>query len=407
MSIITGALKWDLFVVYIIMCVIFISLCCCSITFMFLCCPAKKENVKNNQYSPITPFPTTGLAASIALRTAEIAAVNSNGTCNGQVPGGVHKKKSSLKIEQNSIKIRRNKKVARFAEQKSNSIDVPSFSTINENKPSSSDDNGNKISSKAIVEPIPSDMIERCGSIKENNLKHHQKGITTADVGTMTPTKSLKFNGNSSNTSKRTLKSNKAHNNSDESTSFHNPPRDVSNENNIAMINIPKGQNEESKNTMANDLELLKSHTLKDVSMQVNGISPQKMNYSNGLNSIKTETSITSSNREKIKRGKKNHHTLQTNSFKHSVKGNNIKFEFANSSPLRNIDITNENTSNCSSPLLKSKCNEMLSQPKDQKANIEYRNEKKRLEMEEIDRKNMSYRQGLFVIYVDETYVDL
>ena len=49
----------------------------------------------------------------------------------------------------------------------------------------------------------------------------------------------------------------------------------------------------------------------------------------------------------------------------------------------------------------------MLSQPKDQKANIEYRNEEKRLELEEIDRKNMSYRQGLFVIYVDETYVDL
>ena len=110
MSIITGALKWDLFVVYIIMCVIFISLCCCSITFMFLCCPAKKENVKNNQYSPITPFPTTGLAASIALRTAEIAAVNSNGTCNGQVPGGALKKKSSLKIDQTSTEIRRKKK---------------------------------------------------------------------------------------------------------------------------------------------------------------------------------------------------------------------------------------------------------------------------------------------------------
>ena len=141
--------------------------------------------------------------------------------------------------------------------------------------------------------------------------------------------------------------------------------------------------------------------------MQMNGISPQKINYSNGLNSVKPEPSITSSNREKSKIGKKNHHTSQPNSFKHSVKGNNIKFEFANSSSLRNIDITNENTTNCSSPLLKSKCNEMLSQPKDQKANIEYRNEEKRLEMEEIDRKNMSYRQGLFVIYVDETYVDL
>ena len=49
----------------------------------------------------------------------------------------------------------------------------------------------------------------------------------------------------------------------------------------------------------------------------------------------------------------------------------------------------------------------MLSQPKDQKSNIDCRDEEKRLEIEELDRKNMSYRQGLFVIYVDETYVDL
>jgi hypothetical protein len=43
MSIITGVLRWDIFVVYIIFCVIFVGCCCFSILLMFYCCPAKES----------------------------------------------------------------------------------------------------------------------------------------------------------------------------------------------------------------------------------------------------------------------------------------------------------------------------------------------------------------------------
>ena len=146
---------------------------------MFLCCPAKKENVRNNTFSPVTPFPTTGIAASIALRTAEITAVNtaanSNCTKNGELPASYNNNQSLFEIKHSSTSKKRIKKVARFAEQKSKSIDVPSFSPISENKSSSSNNNGNEISSKAIVEPMPSDMIERCNIIKENDVKNRRK----------------------------------------------------------------------------------------------------------------------------------------------------------------------------------------------------------------------------------------
>jgi len=97
---------------------------------------------------------------------------------------------------------------------------------------------------------------------------------------------------------------------------------------------------------------------------------------------------------------------LQQNSFQHSVESN-ILFEFANSSSFGNFEIKNENATNCSPGRLKSKCNEMLSQPRDQKATIECNDEENKKATEEDDGKNSSYRQGLFVIYVDETYVDL
>ena len=43
MSFITGVLRWDIFVVYIIFCVIFVGCCCISILLMFYCCPAKES----------------------------------------------------------------------------------------------------------------------------------------------------------------------------------------------------------------------------------------------------------------------------------------------------------------------------------------------------------------------------
>ena len=39
---ITGILRWDIFVVYIVLCVIFVCFCCMSILLMFYCCPAKE-----------------------------------------------------------------------------------------------------------------------------------------------------------------------------------------------------------------------------------------------------------------------------------------------------------------------------------------------------------------------------
>ena len=409
MSIITGALKWDLFVVYIIMCVIFIALCCCSITFMFLCCPAKKENVRNNTFSPMTPFPTTGIAASIALRTAEITAVNtaanSNCTKNGELPARFYNNRGSFEIKHNSTAKKRIKKVARFAEQKSNSIDVPSFSPISENKPSSSNHNGNKISSKAIVEPMPSDMIERCDSIKENILKNRRK-CSTASVGTMTPTQALKITGKNSSSCKKKNKSHKTSNNLESSLSSKNCPRDESTEKRISVINASKNEEKEAKKKVIDDLHLYKGQTLNGLSTSTHDASTSTRNCSNGPNIVKTITSPSSSYPAKNKKRKKGQHSLQQNSFQHSVESN-ILFEFTNSSSLGNFEVQNENARNCSPARLKSKCNEMLSQPRDQRANIECNDKENKKATEEVDGKNSSYRQGLFVIYVDETYVDL
>ena len=38
---ITGSTKWDIFVIYILFCIIFIATCCVSLFIMFWCCPAK------------------------------------------------------------------------------------------------------------------------------------------------------------------------------------------------------------------------------------------------------------------------------------------------------------------------------------------------------------------------------
>ena len=70
MTLITGALKWDLFIVYLILCVIFVALCCCSITFMFLCCStAPKDNTPGALY-PRIPIPPSKQAASVSPQVA-------------------------------------------------------------------------------------------------------------------------------------------------------------------------------------------------------------------------------------------------------------------------------------------------------------------------------------------------
>jgi len=41
MESITGSTKWDIFVVYIVLCTVFILFCCVCVIFMFWCCPAR------------------------------------------------------------------------------------------------------------------------------------------------------------------------------------------------------------------------------------------------------------------------------------------------------------------------------------------------------------------------------
>ena len=72
MTLITGALKWDLFIVYLILCVIFVALCCCSITFMFLCCSTTpKDNTPGALY-PRIPIPPSKQASSVSPQVAAI-----------------------------------------------------------------------------------------------------------------------------------------------------------------------------------------------------------------------------------------------------------------------------------------------------------------------------------------------
>ncbi len=40
---ITGSAKWDVFAVYIVLCVIVVALCCLSVVLMFWCCPARSS----------------------------------------------------------------------------------------------------------------------------------------------------------------------------------------------------------------------------------------------------------------------------------------------------------------------------------------------------------------------------
>jgi hypothetical protein len=41
---ITGSTKWDIFVVYILVCVLLIGVCCLFVLFLFWCCPAKERS---------------------------------------------------------------------------------------------------------------------------------------------------------------------------------------------------------------------------------------------------------------------------------------------------------------------------------------------------------------------------
>ena len=87
------------------------------------------------------------------------------------------------------------------------------------------------------------------------------------------------------------------------------------------------------------------------------------------------------------------------------VEGDDILVEVTRSSPIKNYAIENTVT-NSSHIQPKPKCKEMLSHPNDQKTD-EFNMEQERMVDKEKDISVSEYKQGLFVIYVDETYVDL
>ena len=205
MTMITGALKWDLFVVYIIMCVIFVALCCFSITCMFLCCPARNQN-GSRVVTPMTPFATTGLAANMALRAAGITAVvptpleNHNSTNSEMFSRSRNQSQKSI-VKFDTPIVKRNEKITRFAEHRksrSRSIDMASLSpSIDVTQQGISQ--RNQVSSRAIVEPLPSDKVEKhLGKGTEISYKPNVCH-NTKSLGTMTPSSSSQVKGKHSN----------------------------------------------------------------------------------------------------------------------------------------------------------------------------------------------------------------
>ncbi len=49
----TGAIKWDIFVFYIVSCLIFITCCCVIMSCLFLCCPAPAPLCHRTGYNSI------------------------------------------------------------------------------------------------------------------------------------------------------------------------------------------------------------------------------------------------------------------------------------------------------------------------------------------------------------------
>ena len=410
MSMITGVLKWDLFVVYIIMCVIFVALCCFSITCMFLCCPAKKEN-SHRPFSPTTPFPTTGLAATMALRTAGLTTVRPE--INGGDKNCVNKRmisvasngeNSLLEVNHNDSTKKR-KKFTRFAEQKkSNSIDVPNFLLSTENELPKSN-SGNRISSMAIVEPMPSNKFERC-STKRKNMNHHKSNCrrtSTVSVATMTPTQSLKskrknFKVCNSPKLKKSPKKNL------EKTNSSNMCSVMDSEVNNIMIDERYETSSANINLAENSAQHIHSSSIHslDNTMKPNMESPSqtvKRHVNASTSATKALTNLDIANKgEKEKNG----FTLKPNSIPHSF-DNEIMFDIAKSTPVNNGTI--DNTIIKTSTQQKLICNELLGEPNDQKSR-KCNNQEMVVDVD--GNVNMyEYKRGLFVIYMDETYVDL
>jgi hypothetical protein len=377
---------------------------------MFLCCPAKKEN-SHRPFSPVTPFATTGLAATMAFRTAGITTVKQENNVgdtncvNKRVTSLASNGANSLSNVNHNDSIKKRKKITRFAEQKkSKSIDVPNFIPSIENEIQKSN-GGNRISSMAIVEPMPSNKLERC-STKRKNLNHHKSNCrrnSTVNVATMTPPQSLKSKRKNSklHSSPKLMKSPKK---KLEKTNSSNMCSGRESEVNIIIVDERYDTSSANINVAANisqDIHSSSIHSL-DNTMKPNMESlsqTMKRHVNASTSATKTLTNLDTVNK---KEKEKNSFALKPNSVPHSFEGD-IMFDIAKTTPVNNGTI--ENTIIHSSAQPKLKCNEMIGDPNHQKSH-ECNNQEMVVDVDK--HVNMyEYKRGLFVIYMDETYVDL
>ena len=387
------------------MCVIFVALCCFSITCMFLCCPAKNQSGLG-PVSPITPFPTTGLAANIALRTAGITAVGpthlrpQNSTNRKIFSASGNQKENSIVINHTPI-VKRNEKIARFAEKrksKSRSIDVVSFPPCLNDKQEEIN-RKNIVSSLAIVEPIPSEKNKRRKG-KGSNIKNksdvcHNK----ASLGTMTPPSSLQARGTDPNIH-NSFKSNRSLRKLKKTSSSNIHPKTLP-----VRCMISKGTSEVC--------EYIGSSTKTGKDRK-----PSITSSSNGIlisNIENSKTEIGSSNTAITETESST--VAHLNNTKDCENENCDEIFQLSSSPiasendtLNDATITNPNKKNHiegitrnSPPQQKPESNKILN-PSQTKQNDEYKHNM----LPDMDgNSDTSLRQGLFVIYLDDTYVDV
>ena len=130
MGLFTNYLKWDLFVIYMLICVIFLGSCCVWVSCMFLFYPAKNQN------EPKKIKEWTNLSEDNKPKGARRNSTSS-----------LHKDAASkIYIDQKSLR--------------SKSINVDSFPASFRRNSSSSNNMKNAFSFRAVVEPLPSRQSE-------------------------------------------------------------------------------------------------------------------------------------------------------------------------------------------------------------------------------------------------------
>jgi hypothetical protein len=65
MSAITGSLQWDVFVVYIVFCVFFVTICCLFVVCLFWCRPSANPNNTHNSFFLLAGSPVTAVESRL------------------------------------------------------------------------------------------------------------------------------------------------------------------------------------------------------------------------------------------------------------------------------------------------------------------------------------------------------